>query len=98
RRPRAGAAYPSVDEWLVPAPAEAVYALLSRPREYPDWWGDAFLEGEGDPGPAAPGKRARLVPGGRLPYRLRWELVCAEADAPRRLVSHIDGDFVGEGI
>ena len=92
------AGYSFVDEWHVAAPLEAVYDLLSCPREYPDWWGDAFLEGEGDPGPAAPGKRARLVTRGRLPYRLRWELVCAEADAPRRLVSHIDGDFVGEGI
>jgi len=50
-----------VDEWLVPASPEWVYGLLSYPREYPEWWGDAFLEGEGDPGPAAPGKRARLL-------------------------------------
>jgi len=92
------AAYAFVDEWLVPAPAAAVYALLSCPREYPRWWGDAFLEGEGDPGPAATGKRACLVTRGRLPYRLRWDLICVEADAPRRLVSRIDGDFEGEGI
>jgi uncharacterized protein YndB with AHSA1/START domain len=92
------AEYTFVDEWQVPAPVETVYDLLSCPREYPGWWGDAFLEGEGDPGPAAPGKRARLVTRGRLPYRLRWELVCVEADAPRRLVSRIDGDFVGEGV
>jgi uncharacterized protein YndB with AHSA1/START domain len=92
------AAYAFVDEWLVPAPIEPVYDLLSCPRDYPRWWGDAFLEGEGDPAPAASGKRARLVTRGRLPYRLRWDLTCVEADAPRRLVSQIDGDFVGEGI
>ncbi len=92
------AAYTFVDEWLVPAAAEEVYALLSCPREYPRWWRDAFLEGEGDPPPAARGKRARLLTRGRLPYRLRWELVCVEADAPRRLVSRIHGDFEGEGI
>ena len=92
------AAYVFVDEWLVPAPTEDVYALLSCPRDYPRWWGDAFLEGEGDPGPAAPGKRARLVTRGRLPYRRQWELVCVEAEVPRRLVSRIDGDFVGKGI
>jgi hypothetical protein len=34
---------------------------------------------------------------GRLPYRLRWELVCLEATAPTKLVSRIDGDFVGRG-
>jgi uncharacterized protein YndB with AHSA1/START domain len=92
------AAYSFVDEWRVPAPVEAVYDLLSCPRDYPSWWGDAFLEGEGDPGPAAPGKRARLETRGLLPYRLRWELVCVEARAPRLLVSRIQGDFVGEGI
>src|SRR6185503_1319257 len=71
RRTRVVAAYRFVDEWLVPASPEWVYGLLSCPREYPEWWGDAFLEGEGDPGPAAPGKRARLLTRGRLPYRLR---------------------------
>ena len=92
------AAYRFVDEWLVPASPEWVYALLSCPRGYPEWWGTAFLEGEGDPGSAAPGKRARLLTRGRLPYRLRWELTCVEATAPSRLVSRIEGDFVGEGI
>ena len=92
------AAYSFVDEWHVPAPVEAVYELLSCPRAYPAWWNDVFLHGEGDAGPAEPGKRARLVTRGRLPYRLHWELVCTEACAPRRLVSHIHGDFVGDGI
>src|SRR4029077_5859460 len=64
----------------------------------PSGRGTAFLEGEGDPGSAAPGKRARLLTRGRLPYRLRWELTCVEATAPSRLVSRIEGDFVGEGI
>ena len=92
------AAYSFVDEWRVPASVEAVYDVLSRPREYPSWWGDTFLEGEGDPGPATPGKRARLVTRGLLPYRLRWELICVEARAPRVLVSRIQGDFVGVGL
>jgi hypothetical protein len=35
---------------------------------------------------------------GLLPYRLRWELTCVEAVAPARLVSRIEGDFVGEGV
>ena len=89
--------YCFVDEWLVAARPHRFYELLSCPREYPAWWGDVFLHGEGDTGPAAPGKRARLLTRGRLPYRLRWELTCVEAVAPRRLVSRIDGDFVGTG-
>ncbi|MGB8352014.1 MAG: SRPBCC family protein [Gaiella sp.] len=54
--------------------------------------------GRGRPRPAEPGKRARLLTRGRLPYRLRWELTCVEAVAPARLVSRIEGDFVGEGV
>jgi hypothetical protein len=92
------ATYSFTDTWLVPASTDAVYELLSCPREYPEWWGDAFLTGEGDPGPASPGKRAHLLTRGRLPYRLRWELTCVEAHAPTRLVSRIRGDFEGEGI
>jgi uncharacterized protein YndB with AHSA1/START domain len=91
------AAYSFVDEWHVPASPDWVYELLSRPRDYPAWWGDAFLQGEGETGSAAPGKRARLVTRGRLPYRLRWELTCVEAVEPLRLVSRISGDFDGEG-
>lgn len=92
------AAYSFVDEWQIDAPPEEIYALLSCPREYPEWWGEAFLEGTGDSGPAAPGKRARLLTRGRLPYRLRWELECVEAVAPTRLDSRISGDFEGRGI
>lgn len=91
------AAYEFVDAWFVPAGADRVYSILSCPREYPTWWRDAFLSGEGDPGPAAPGKRARMLTRGRLPYRLRWELTCVEA-VPERLVSRITGDFEGTGV
>ena len=96
-RIRAVTEYRFVDEWFVPASPEWVYGRLSCPREYPEWWGEAFLQGDGDPGAAAPGKRTRLLTRGRLPYRLRWELVCIEATAPARLVSRIEGDFVGKG-
>jgi uncharacterized protein YndB with AHSA1/START domain len=89
--------YAFVDEWLLPGPPDDVYGVLSCPRDYPSWWPDAFLEGEGDDGPAAPGKRARLLTRGKLPYRLRWELVCVEATPGRRLVSQIQGDFEGIG-
>ncbi len=92
------ARYSFVDEWLIEAAAEPIYDLLSRPRDYPSWWSDAFLEGEGDDGPAMPGKRARLLTRGRLPYRLRWELECLEANPPARLDSRIGGDFVGRGL
>jgi hypothetical protein len=92
------ATYSFTDEWHIDGTAEEIYALLSCPRDYPEWWGDAFLEGEGDGGPAAPGKRARLLTRGRLPYTLTWELECVEAVEPTRLDSRIEGDFVGRGV
>ena len=91
-------AYRSSTSGSIDGVRRTVYALLSCPREYPEWWGEAFLEGEGDSGPAAPGKRARLLTRGRLPYTLTWELDCVEAIAPSRLDSRIEGDFVGRGI
>jgi uncharacterized protein YndB with AHSA1/START domain len=92
------ARYSFVDTWHLDAAPERVYEILSRPRAYPDWWGEVFLRATGDGGPAAPGKRARLTTTGFLPYRLRWELECVEAIAPTRLVSRLSGDFEGEGI
>ena len=70
----------STNGWCPHRPRRSTRSSPAR-ATYPRWWGDAFLEGEGDPGPAAPGKRARLLTRGRLPYRLRWDLVCVEADA-----------------
>ena len=92
------ARYRFVDVWHLDAPPERVYEILSCPREYPSWWGNVFLEASGDAGPAAPGKRARLVTRGLLPYRLRWELECVAAVAPTTLVSRLSGDFEGDGI
>src|ERR671915_76913 len=69
------AEYKFLDEWFVPAPPEAVYDVIGAQLEYPEWWGDVFLEVEGDDGPPAPGRRARVKARGYLPYRLRFEPV-----------------------
>ncbi|MGE3235344.1 MAG: hypothetical protein AB7O78_16685 [Thermoleophilia bacterium] len=39
-----------------------------------------------------PGKRVRLLVRGLLPYRVRLEMECLEAERPRRLVSRV-GDL-----
>ncbi|MFN8222797.1 MAG: SRPBCC family protein [Gaiellales bacterium] len=92
------ATYSFTDRWRIAGSAEEIYALLSCPRDYPTWWGEAFLSGDGDDGPAAPGKKARLLTRGWLPYTLTWELECVDAVAPYRLDSRITGDFVGRGV
>ena len=42
------ATYSFTDEWRINGSAADIYGLLSCPRDYPDWWGDAFLEGVED--------------------------------------------------
>ena len=84
--------YEYVDRWTVDAPVDEVYDLVGNTLGYPEWWGKVFLAVEGDPGPPRPGRHARIVSRGFLPYTLRWE-----ATAPRSFAFTRRGDFVGTG-
>jgi hypothetical protein len=47
---------PVRDRWFVPGAApEEVYDVLGDQLSYPVWWGDVFLEVEGDGGAPRPG-------------------------------------------
>lgn len=89
--------YRFLDRWVVPAPIDAVYALISRPLDYPAWWGKVFLAASGDEGEAEPGKRVDVLSRGYLPYRLRFSLTCVATDRPHRIDSAVAGDFEGSG-
>lgn len=89
------AEYRFLDTWLVPAPVQDVYDVLGDVLAYPSWWGDVYLEADGDAGPPRPGMRNRVVARGFLPYRLRFTFECVEAEPPHRLVSVATGDFEG---
>jgi hypothetical protein len=91
------ATYRFVDRLEVAGRVEGVYELLSRPCDYPAWWGDVFLSAEGDTGPPEPGKKSRVVTRGWLPYRLRWQLECLAVEENVVLASRITGDFEGTG-
>jgi uncharacterized protein YndB with AHSA1/START domain len=91
------AEYQFIDEWFVPAPPEAVYDVIGAPLEYPEWWGDVFLEVEGDEGPPRAGRRNRIKARGFLPYRLRFESEVVDAERPRRIRMRLSGDFDGGG-
>jgi uncharacterized protein YndB with AHSA1/START domain len=92
-----GAQYHFVDRWFVPAPLEDVFAVIGDQLAYPRWWGDVFLQVTGDEGPPRPGRRARLVTRGFLPYRLRFEGEVVAADPPHGFSMRLSGDFEGEG-
>ena len=89
--------YRFVDRWRVPAPVDQAYATVGDTLGYPTWWGDVFVEVEGDGGPPRPGRHVRIVSRGFLPYRLRWEAEIVSADAPHAFDFTMTGDFVGHG-
>jgi uncharacterized protein YndB with AHSA1/START domain len=91
------AEYHFLDEWFVPAPPETVYDVIGAGLEYPEWWGDVFLEAEGDSGPPAPGRRVRVKARGYLPYRLRFSSEVVECERPKRIRMRLSGDFEGGG-
>jgi uncharacterized protein YndB with AHSA1/START domain len=89
--------YRFVDRWLVPAPVEEAYDAIGNTLAYPTWWGATFLAVEGDAGPPQPGRHAKILSRGKLPYKLRWEAEIDAADAPHGFSFTMHGDFVGSG-
>jgi hypothetical protein len=59
--------------------------------------GRRVSRGRGRPRPGRAWQASETHDARRLPHRLRWELVCVEAISPTKLVSRIQGDFVGHG-
>jgi Polyketide cyclase / dehydrase and lipid transport len=92
--------YHFVTRWRVPGTAQAVYDLISHPVEFPRWWPQVYLKVEetasGDA--CGVGHCVRLHTKGWLPYTLRWESCCTEAEPPSRLAIRACGDFEGRGI
>ena len=89
--------YRFVDRWLVPAPVEETYDVVGNTLAYPEWWGATFIAVEGDAGPPRPGRHAKILSRGLLPYKLRWEAEFADANAPHGFSFTMNGDFVGGG-
>src|SRR5881396_2098966 len=91
------AEYQFIDEWFVPAAVEDVYDVIGEQLAYPTWWGEVFVDVEGDSGPPRPGRRAHVVARGFLPYRLRFDANVVDAERPRMIRMALAGDFGGGG-
>jgi hypothetical protein len=89
--------YRFVDRWVVNASLERAYDVIGDTLGYPQWWGDVFVEVDGDGGPPRPGRHVRIVSRGFLPYLLRWEAEIVNVDAPHTFDFRMTGDFVGSG-
>jgi uncharacterized protein YndB with AHSA1/START domain len=92
--------YHFITRWRVQGTAEEVYALISRPEDFPRWWPSVYLEvceiAAGNENGL--GRRVRLHTKGWLPYKLLWESCSSEMARPHRLVLEASGDFNGRGI
>jgi hypothetical protein len=85
--------------WRVRGTLEQVYDVLSRPRDFPRWWHEVYLEvTELAPGDAnGVGRVVALRTKGKLPYELRWQAEMTAAQKPHRMSVRARGDLEGRG-
>lgn len=85
-------------EWLITAPIEKVYELISHAESYATWWPgvvDSHLVAPGaDDGV---GRTASHVIRSPLGYKMRFETRAIDVDRPNRFSSVVRGDLVGSG-
>jgi hypothetical protein len=81
-----------VSHWRLRARPEDVWAVLTQPECWPQWWPQ--VQAAQDLGE----QRRRMVWQAPLGYRLVVELEVTESLAPQRLRAQSRGDLQGEGI
>ena len=85
-------------EWLLTAPIEAVYELISHPENYSEWWPgvkESRLIEEGDQ--QGIGRTGAYTIQSPLGYKMRFETKAIEAARPNRVVATVRGDLIGTG-
>jgi len=93
------AEYRLITVWHIEAPLEKVYAAVSDPLRWTTWWPDAQRVVEQEPGAAdGVGRRLHCAWQGRwLPYRLRFDLLTTQMQAPTLVAGEVKGDLDGSG-
>jgi uncharacterized protein YndB with AHSA1/START domain len=85
-------------EWVLTAPVERVFELLSCPEDYDSWWPSVTQSKLVDDGDAAGvGKVASYTIRGPWHATLRLQVRTIEVDRPLRVRSIVRGDLVGTG-
>jgi hypothetical protein len=92
------AEYRLLTVWRFDAPLEAVYAAVSEPLRWPEWWPDArgveqLRAGRAD----GVGRLFHCVWQGRLPYRLDFDLLATRMEPPTVVEGEVVGDLEGCG-
>ncbi|MEO7198127.1 MAG: SRPBCC family protein [Solirubrobacterales bacterium] len=92
------ARYEFLTTWLIDAPREEVYNAIWDSESWPSWWEGVDEARESDPGSACGiGRRGGYVWRGRIPYRVRFEVVSKVVEPPHLLVGEASGDLAGTG-
>ncbi len=92
--------YHFITHWVVTAPCEEVYSILSDAEGLKRWWPSVYLDTkilkEGNSENV--GKEVALYTKGWLPYTLHWQFEVIETRKPHGFTIKANGDFVGRGI
>ena len=85
------------ESWLIPAPRDEVWQVLSRAELLPQWWQGVYLEATplGDYPEPRVGNRFRARARGFLPYRLHFVLETAVLNRPEQVAIKLTGDLTG---
>jgi uncharacterized protein YndB with AHSA1/START domain len=85
--------------WHLDAPIEAVWAVLSKPEEWPQWWSAVLQVQTLEAGDAnGVGARRRMTWRTALPYRLNFEMRTVRVEKHRRIEGESSGQLAGRGI
>jgi hypothetical protein len=85
-------------EWVLTAPVERVFQLLSRPEEYTSWWPSVTRSDLVEQGDAAGvGKVASYAICGPGHFTLQLQVRAIEIDRPYLVRNIVRGDLVGTG-
>ena len=92
--------YEFVTNWLIEAPRELVYDILSKGDDLPRWWPDVYLSARLEPSldGGDVGTKIHLHTRGWLPYTLRWTAETVRVDRPSGFEIRATGDFDGSGV
>jgi hypothetical protein len=86
--------------WRVQGRIEDVADILSRPEEFPRWWGEVYLSVTTTKPADAQGigQTVAVHSKGWLPYRLNWQGTLVENHMPASWTVEATGDLVGRGV
>ena len=90
--------YALATEWVLTAPVDRIFDLLTAPQTWPTWWPyvesvERVAAGEAD----GIGAVWRYTWSSRLPYRLTFDMTTTVSHRPDRLEGTASGELAGVG-